>query len=208
MALTLGKTFDCNYSRTIPFLDGYYNIGTFFNKKSPFLLFRVDPQFEGKSSNISSYGIKINMFKNLESSKFTETFINLHNFRKSTLDIINQYDSIKSDNYNDISSFLNETINLSKVDLDDRVLFDTLTLYGFTLTAFNNEFIFIIAERQNIIRKLGKKVVRSTGIQIGTSRALNLLNEFHNESTIYGKKGLEPKTIIPSNEKEVINIDE
>ncbi len=205
MTLTLGKSFDCSYSRRLPFLDGYYNLGTFFNKKSPFVLFSVEPEFEER--NISSYGIKINMFKNLESSKFIETFIKLHNFRKSTLDIINQYSGIKPENYNDINSFLNESINLSKVDLDDRILFDTITLYGFTLTAFNNEFLFIIAERQNIIKKLKKKVVRSTGIQICTSRALKLLNEFHDESLTYGKKGMEPKIIVPSDEKEVINID-
>ena len=95
MALTLGKSFDRNYNIRIPFLDGYYNIGIFFNKRSTFLLFKVDPDFSIATNQ--KHGVKINMFKNLESSKFCETFINLHNYKKSTLDIINQFDNIKSE---------------------------------------------------------------------------------------------------------------
>lgn len=205
MSLSLGKTFDRSYSMRLPFLDGYYNIGTFFNKRSSFLLFRIDPDF---SDSISSHGLKINMFKNLESSKFCETFLNLHNYRKSTLDIINQFESVKSDYYYDINFILNETLKLSKIEVGDRSLFDTLTLYGFTLTMYNNEFIFIIAERQNIVKKLGKKVVRTTGVQISTSRALNVLSEFHNESILAGREGMEQKPIVPSDEKEIISLSE
>jgi hypothetical protein len=205
MSLSLGKTFDRNYNIRLPFLDGYYDIGTFFNKRSPFLLFRIDSDF---TNNIAPHGVKINMFKNLESSKFCETFLNLHNFRKSTLDIINQFEGIKPDYYYDINFILNETLRLSKVEVGDKTLFDILTIYGFTLTIYNNEFIFIIAERQNIIKKLGKKVVRTTGVQISTSRALNILNEFHDESIVSGKEGLTSRPVIPSDEKEIITLSE
>ncbi len=205
MSLSLGKTFDRSYSMRLPFLDGHYNVGTFFNKRSSFLLFRVDPDFP---TGISTHGIKINMFKNLESSKFCETFLNLHNYRKSTLDIINQFENVKPDYYHDINFILNETLKLSKVEVGDRNLFDTLTLYGFTLTMYNNEFVFIVAERQNIVKKLGKKVVRTTGIQISTSRALGVLSEFHDESILTGKEGMKPRPIIPSDEKDIINLSE
>ena len=201
MSLLLGKTFNRNYNIRLPFLDGYYNIGIFFNKRSSFLLFRIDSDF---TNSVVPHGVKINMFKNLESSKFRETFLNLHNFRKSTLDIINQFEGIKSDYYYDINFIFNETLRLSKVEVEDKNLFDVLTVYGFTLTMYNNEFIFIITERQNIIKKLGKKVVRTTGVQISTSRALHVLNEFHVESIVSGKEGLTIKPIIPSEDKEII----
>ena len=74
MSLILGKLFDRNYTMRIPFLDGHYNIGTFFNKRSTSLLFSVEPEFDNTPTK---HGIKINMFKNLKSSKFTETFLNL-----------------------------------------------------------------------------------------------------------------------------------
>ena len=204
MALTLGKSFDRNFVMRLPFLNGYYDIGTFYNKKSPFLLFRVDPSFE---TNPSMHGIKINMFKNLESSIFVETFLNLHNYSKSTLDIINQFKDIKADYYYDISFILNETIKFTKIEIGDRVLFDTLSLYGFTLTSYDSEFIFIIAERQNIIKKLEKKIVRTTGIQIATSRALSLLDEFHKESKTHEMmKAADRRAPINSEDKEVIEL--
>ncbi len=205
MSLTLGKLFDRNYTMRIPFLDGYYNIGTFFNKRSTNLLFSVEPEFDNTPTK---HGIKINMFKNLKSSKFTETFLNLHNFRKNTLDIMNQFENIKDDYSYEIGFILNETLKLSKVEINGKYLYDVLNLYGFTMTSYNGEFIFIIAERQNILKKLGKKMVRTTGIQISTSNALGLLNEFHQESKDCGKEGLHPKIIIPSDEKEIITLDD
>jgi hypothetical protein len=134
------------------------------------------------------------MFKSLDASKFCETFINLHNFRKNTLDILNQFHSIKTQYSDDINFIFNETLNLTKIESDDKVFYDTLTLYGFTLTSYSNDFAFIIAERQNIIKKLSKKVVRTTGLQIATAPALNLLEEFYNESKTAGKEGLEIRT--------------
>lgn len=194
MPLVLGKTFDRNYNLRTSFLDGYYNIGVFFNKRSPFVLFSVD------SDSITNYKpAKINMFKNLRSSNFCETFINLHDYKKTNLDIINQYDTIKTQYKHDINLFINETINLSKLDVNGRELYDTISIYGFTLNAYNNDFIFLIAERQNIIRKLSKKIVRTAGMQIATTESLNLINEYHNNY----KKDLNIK---PNLEKGTINL--
>jgi hypothetical protein len=79
MSLKLGKSFNRSYSLRIPIMDGFYNIGIYFNKKSTFLLFKTDPDFKNSSF---THNIKVNTFKNLESSIFCETFIDLHNFRK------------------------------------------------------------------------------------------------------------------------------
>lgn len=190
MALTLGKSFDRNYNMRIPFLDGYYNVGVFFNKRSTFLLFKIEPDFSKVIKHKTN--VKVNMFKNLESSKFCETFINLHNYKKNTLDIINQFENIKPEYFHEISFIFNETLTLSKTEIVDKTLFDTLTLYGFTLNNFINEFVFILAERQNIDNKLNKKVVRTSGIQIATSSSIELMNEFHEDSKISGREGTRP----------------
>jgi hypothetical protein len=202
MGLTLGKSFDRNYNIRIPFLNGFYNIGIYFSKKSTFLLFSVDPDFSIETEHKRS--IKINMFKNLESSKFCETFLNLHNFRKNNLDIMNQFDNIKPDYYQDISFIFNETLKLSKVEVNGKDIFDLLNIYAFTMNSYIGEFVFIITERHNIVKKLNKKIVRTSGIQLSTTSSLEMLNDFHKESLISGKVGLEQKF----ETEEIINLSD
>ncbi len=177
--LNLGKVLNRNYAIRLPFLSGSYDINIFFNKKSSFLLFSIEPDFRD-DVNIN-YGTKVSMFKKLQSSKFCETFLNLHNYRGKKLDIINQFESIKYEPQSDIHFIFNESINLSKYEFDNKTFYDSLQIYGLTLVTHPNEFIFIIAERQNIIQKLNKKIVRTTAIQIGTNNSISMLNEFHDE---------------------------
>ena len=199
MALSLRKTFTRNYNIRLPFLDGFYNVGLFFDKKSTFLLFNIEPDFRVSEFK---HSVNINMYKNLASSKFCETFIKLHNFKKQTLDIINQYDSVKPEYQSDISFLMNETIILSKVDVNDKELFDLLNIFVFTLNPYQNEFVFLLTERHNILKRLGKKVVRTSGIQIATNSALQLLDEYHQDSIYCGKEG----TRVRNASKEIIKI--
>jgi len=191
MSLYLGKSLDRCYNIRLPFLDGFYNIWVYFNKRSTFLLFRVDPDFP--KTDLVSFGTKINMFKNIESSKFCETFLKLHNYRGENLDILNQFHSVKDEYYSDINFVLNESIVLSKFNVEGKTFYDQLMIYGFTLVAFQSEMIFLLAERQNIVKRLNKKIVRTTGVQIATSSALNMLNEFYEDYRTGGKVGIGPK---------------
>jgi len=201
MSLKLGKKFNRSYNLRVPIMDGYYNIGVFFDSRSTFLLFRVDPDF---MNTTFKHNIKVNMFKNLESSKFCETFIDLHNFRKNTLDISNQFDKVKDEYTNDISFNINETILLTKVELYDREVFDTLNIYGFTINSYADEFLFIITERHNVVKRLGKKIVRTSGLQIATTPALDVLEDYLKESKVSGREGTELRT--PTDE--IINLSE
>ena len=188
MGLKLGKSFDRNYIVRVPFLSGFYDIGIFFNRKSTFLLFGVEQ--ESPPSELG--GAKINMFKNLESSKFCETFLDLHNYRKNTLDILNQFKGVKPEYHHEISFVTNETLTLAKIEIDEeRTLFDCLNIYGFTLNSYYNEFVFILTERQNVVKKLGRKIVRTSGLQIATTQALTMLNDYHRESLTAGRAGTE-----------------
>jgi hypothetical protein len=206
MSLKLGKSFNRNYTIQVPIMDGYYNIGIYFDKKSTFLLFKAEADFK---NTMFKHNIKINMFKNLESSKFCETFIDLHNFRKNTLDIVNQFKKIKDNYTHNISFVLNETIILSKIYLEDKNVYDTLNIYGMTINGFNEEFIFIITERQNVLKRLGKKIVRTSGIQIATTPALNMLSDYHQESKKYSQNikpfHTNPNKIINFKKEEIKN---
>jgi hypothetical protein len=187
MSLKLGKKFNRSYEIRLPFLDGYYDIKIFFDKRSSFLLFGVDKEFENSQSIVNT---KVSMFKNLESSNFCEVFIKLHNFRKSTLDISNQFSGIRPEYTGDISFILNETIKLAKIAGDEKDFFDLLSVYALTMNIHSNEFIFLIAERQHVNQKLKKKVVRTTGVQIATAASLKTLNEYYIERNL-GKEGTE-----------------
>jgi len=190
MSLTLGKSFDRNYRMRVSFLDGYYDVGLFFDKNSTLLLFSIDPIFHDSQFERN---VKVNMFKNLETSKFCETFLKLHNYRKSTLDISNQFDSIKPEYYSDLSFVFNESLILSKIETNGRTFFDQLNIYGFTLNSYTNEFLFLLTERHNIVKRLGKKIVRTTGLQIATTPAIEMLNDYHEESREI-RAGMEPRS--------------
>jgi hypothetical protein len=122
------------------------------------------------------------MFKNIESSRFVETFLNLHNYRSQSLDIVNQFKEIKPDYTLDINFLFNENIILSKIRVKDNDIFDSLNLYAFTISGCVNEFVFLVAERQNIISKLEKKVVRSSAIQLATKTSLDMIDEYYEDS--------------------------
>lgn len=192
MSLNLGKSFNRNYNLRVPFMKGFYNVGIYFDKKSTFLLFSVDPDFS--ESDEFKRSVKINMFKNLEASKFCETFLDLHNYRKNTLDISNQFEKVKDEYTHDISFVFNETITLSKVELEEnRTVYDSLNIYGFSLNSYGDEFLFLITERHNILKRLKKKVVRTSGLQIATKPALSLLDEYHNERMTAGHLHMEDR---------------
>lgn len=179
--LSLGKSLNREYNLRVPFLDGFYNIGLFFNTKSTFLLFSVDSDFSQSSNKEIKDSSRVNMFKNIESSRFAETFLNLHNYRGTSLDILNQFKEIKPDFSDDVMIVLNETHILNKITVESNTYFDQLLLYMFTLSSYPNEFLYLIAERQNVSQKVKKKIVRTTSLQIATTRALSLMEEYYSE---------------------------
>ena len=171
----LGKSFDRVYTLRLPFLEGHVDIEIFFKKRSSFVLFNihVDPKI---ASTVP--GVKINMYKNLSQSLFCDLFIKLHSFKSDTLDIFNQFDGIKPEGQNEISYLLNEVVYVNKVETEERKMFDSLSVYAFTLNDYQNQYIFLLAERHHINTIIGKKIVRTTAIQVCNSASLEYLSEF------------------------------
>ena len=172
MTLELGKSFNRQYTIRIPIQGSFYDIGIFLNKKTVFTLFDV------KSNNKN---LNVSMFKNIQGSKFCETFLDLHSYRKKSLDIINQFEKVKDEITQNISFLFNENIRLSIVDIDGRELYDVLTVQAFTIDSLSDEFVFILVERQCISKELSKKIVRTTGCQISSNYGLGILDKYHNE---------------------------
>ena len=178
MSLRLGSKLNRSYSFRLPFNNGFYNVTVFLDKGSTHSLYKIDTDFGGSSNTPGM----VKMFKNIEAAKFCDVFVNLHNFKKETLDIVNQYDCVKPEYTNEIIMIMNETITLSKIKVQDRDVYDTMNLYGFTILPYIEEYFFMIAERHSIMKKLGRKVVRTIGLQISTPTTTKILEEYYDES--------------------------
>ena len=176
MSLELGKSFNRQYVIRIPLQNNYYDVGIFLNNKSVFSLFDVKSNTKTNTSNFT-----ISMFKNIQGSKFCETFLELHSYRKNFLDILNQFERIKDSSVQDVSFLFNENIRLSIVNIGDRELSDVLSINAFTINSLSDEFIFLLVERQHISKQLQKKIVRTTGCQIASPYALDVLNQHHQD---------------------------
>lgn len=172
MSLTLGKIFDRSYNVRVSINSSEKNIGVFFTRHNSFVLFDIP-----KDENAEQTGCIIRTFKNLKESMFVSTFLDMHDFTAKNLDIRNQYNNIKQTYKNDIRNSINETVIMSKIKLNNDDIYDSLVLYGFTLSCYSEDFLFLIAERQFIHRRLERKIVTSTGLQIATPSGLEFLDE-------------------------------
>ena len=165
MSLSLGKVFNRSHFMRVHFLDGYYDIGIFFTTKNHFVLFNARPV----ASMVDNTNVQIQMFKNLEASKFCQVFLDLHSYKSDKLNIRNQIAKVKDGMEKEINLQYNETITLSKIQLSkDKKVSDFLNIHGYTLPNYPSEYLFLVAERCFISRKDNKKVVRTVAIQIST----------------------------------------
>jgi hypothetical protein len=177
MSLVLGKQFDRSYSLRFLYMNVFHNIHVFFNKKSPLVLYNIDKIDKSKFDK----SINIKMFKNINGSNFCETFLDLHNYKKTNLDIVNQFHNIKTEFSPDIIFICNESLNLAKIDIgNNKVLYDTLTIYGFSISGYVDEYLFLLTERQHINQYLEKKIVRTVGLEIGSVDSINYIKDVRN----------------------------
>jgi len=174
MSLYLGKSFDRNYNLKVSFLDGFYIVKIFYNKRSLLLLFDI----ENNNTITSETPINIKTFKNLRSSEFCHKFINFYNYNKGSLDIVNQFYGVKPIGENIVNMFINERVVLNRFLIDNNEVFESLFIYGFNLVPYPNEYVFIICERHNIVTRLSKKIVRTTAIEIMTNKTFNFIKEY------------------------------
>ena len=77
MSLNLGKELNRCYEIRQPFINTNYIISVFFNSLSNLVLFKVN---DDRNYDDKTHGIKISMFKNLNTSKFCSLFLNFNNY--------------------------------------------------------------------------------------------------------------------------------
>jgi len=169
MSLTLGKTFNRQYKARFPFHDYYYDIGIFYHTDVNFNLFDVKPIYTYNSKNIAS--TNINMFKNIESSDFCMKCLLLKNIDNRLCEFIKIDPYISSDLI--INS--NEQIILSESNY--------IKIISFKFEQFdkNDDFLFILVERKNFLKKYktDKIITTLSGLQISTSKPIEFIKKLN-----------------------------
>ena len=166
--LELGNSLNREYRIRVPFMNGFCNLGIFMNPRKLLVLFSL------KADVVDNYP-KVQMNRNLQGSMFCEKCIELYSYQSKSLDIRNQFNGIKKKYDDRVSQVINETVVMSKVTLNDKELSNRLELFGFTIVGFDTEYLYLIAERQHINVEQEKKLVRTCGIEIASSEAIDYI---------------------------------
>jgi len=203
--LTFGTKLNRSYSLYLPFTGKYETVTVYFHKGNASLGFKPGHNLQEASKNNL---ISINTYKDLKKSTFASTFLDIKDFVSENLNIKNQFSNVLEPYKQKIQYLANESIKLSKFELEDgKVLENLLYIYSFTFTDYDNEFLFILAERQHIDTVLNKKFVRTSGIQISTYQCLEDMvktAEFYKGQTIQkGNPEEEIKNLFPDKKAHV-----
>lgn len=161
--LTFGSKLNRSYTLHLPFQNDYADISILFNKANTFIGVNTGKVIYEASRN---HELHSHIYKNVNESVFASTFLDLKNFKSQNLDIINQFNNIQKKFKSKVQYVTNETIKLSKIMTDNGKFESSLYIYVFGIMDYGRDFIFILAERQHIDAALGRKIVRSIGLQL------------------------------------------
>jgi len=182
--LTFGSKLNRSYSLHLPFQDDYADISILFNKSNTFIGVNTGKKIYESARN---HELHSHIYKNVNESVFASTFLDLKNYKSQNLDIVNQFNNIQKKFKSKIQYITNETIKLSKIITDNGKFESSLYIYVFGITDYGKDFIYILAERQHIDAALGRKIVRTIGLQLcSNSRYDDLLQtiDYYNTKEI------------------------
>jgi len=176
--ITFGTRANRRYSSYIPFMNKHGIVDIFFDKNSPFIGINLEHEFYNRIKNNSN--IKYTIYKDIKQSPFSK-FLNIKSFSAKHLDVVNQFDNINEEYKNRVHYLSNESIKICKIKTRDGKYLDSmLHIYSFGMMSHENDYIYIIIERQHIDHILSKKIVRTYGIQISSVYALEELIKITN----------------------------
>jgi len=168
--LTFGSKINRSYSMYFPFMGDHTHITVYFSKSNTFIGFSTDSKIQGLCKE---QVVNVNTYKDLRNSLFSKTFLDVKDLKTDNLDIRSQFSNILKEYGDTIQYTFNESIKLSKVNTENGPFDNLLFLYGFTFTNYQDDFIYILAERQHIDTIINKKLVRTSAIQISTKECFD-----------------------------------
>ena len=175
--ITFGNKLNRRYSLFFPFMDTHGILDVYFHKNSSFLGINLENRF---FQYIKEHKSWYHIYRDISKSQFCQTFLDIQNKTTEHLDIKNQFYDIQEHHKGKIQYLANETIKVSKVDIGGKSFTSFLYLYLFTIDSYEEEFVYLIAERQHIDIPLEKKIVRTCGVQVCTDQRLQELIKTYN----------------------------
>jgi len=147
-----------------------------FSKQNPGLRFSIDSD----SNKINNKNIDITMFRNLESSKFCQSFFSLETKEDEKFDYKNKFHGCNKQYEKNIFKYTQERIDLQMSTKADRPSNNYLLILGFKLFDLDDNLLFFFVQRRifNSITKLN--IIRTTGLQFSTKTGLIALDKYHN----------------------------
>jgi len=175
--ITFGNKVNRCYSLYLPFMGTHVTANAFFHKGNTFLGFTID---HGTMSMVKDGRLTSKVYRDLKQSSFANTFLDIRDYSSPTLDIRCQFSNIRKQYKDRIQYVTNETIKLSKYPNPhnpNKFFESCLYIYVFSFLDYQDDFLYFLAERQHIDQSLGRKLVRTCGLQIATKQCAEDLGD-------------------------------
>ena len=169
-------------------LDRSLTLNTFIQKKNIFfsvchnkvnspLQFQIDPNCD----LIKSGKIEVATFRNLNKSKFCETFLNLDNRQDEKIDYQNKLLGMNRYYEKHIFHFLKEKyiFHLSEVKKPTN---NYLLIIGWKIYCYEEDYNFFFFERRCYNNITRNNILRTAGLQFATKKGLEALDNYYEHS--------------------------
>tara|TARA_Y100000310_G_C20687733_1_gene820207 strand:+ start:2295 stop:2918 length:624 start_codon:yes stop_codon:yes gene_type:complete len=183
--ISFGTKVNRSYTLYLPFKNTYIEVTIFFNKTSTYLAFKTDKQISMLCRNNELIS---NIYRDLKTSDFANTFLDIRDFSSKNLDIKNQFSNILNPYKEKVQYVCNESIKLSKIKTSNGMFDSLLYIYVFNFIDYSQNFLYFLAERQYIDCIIDRKIVRTCSLQLATPDCLEditkLVKYYQNDSKI------------------------
>jgi hypothetical protein len=153
------------------------NVVVYYHKKTAGLQFDVDT----RPLYIRNKGIKVNLYRNMNKSKFVEMFVNTASIKEPGSDVHCKYEGLKDIHTGLVYNFTKEKLDLnagkSKSSPNNYVL-----VLGFKIVNLDNDYNFFFVQRRCYSNDQKNCIIRTAGIQIASPDGFEA---FSNMSTAY-----------------------
>lgn len=199
---------DRAYCFKLQFENRESDLTIFYNSNNLYTSFALD---QTTYERVKRKGYSIGIFFDLDKSLFAKSFLDLKNFHTNCLDIKNQYNTILPQHKGIISCDFSEKLVCSstKVSWDRYPQENSLLINLFRLSLYEQDFFYVLTQRQVIDTILGKKIIRTSGYQIENDvsrKYLSTASRKYNTSQAIQKQNCEDAMrSLFTNEKKVNN---
>ena len=202
--ITFGPKVNRSYSLHLPFAGEYSTVDVFFSKSNTYIGFVTDQLTHTMKRNGE---ISSTVYRDLSQSGFASTFLDIKSFKSNNLDVRCQFNNILPEYKDKIQYVANETIKISKVSTENGSYDSCIYIYVFGLSDYNDDFLYVIAERQHIDVVLNKKLVRTCGLQLSTKECLSDVNKMISHYSGKDEQIEEHKANTRKTIEDILNVD-